>query len=332
MPAANRMTLQVFKGRLGGAKKGWSLLKKKRDALKARFQALLKDIVDTKLAVGASLKTASFALAKSHWAMAGDDITSTVVERAKRASVTCKLSGDNVAGVSLPTFKMDHDESKDSSTATLGLGHGGAVINACRGEYAKAVAMLVHLATLQTHFKTLDEEIKMTSRRVNALEYVLIPRIEFICHHITQEMDEEAREEFFRVKKVVEKKKQKIAREKLAQDLEDAKKDPSTAAASKTAKNSAPASIPRELVSEPAKHSPPPPAEPESSGGGLWARIEAKVETVAEAVLERVEDVVGMEGDEADTAATDGGKKKGKKAKKSKPESALDQKDDDVVW
>jgi V-type H+-transporting ATPase subunit D len=324
MPAANRMTLQVFKGRLGGAKKGWSLLKKKRDALKARFQALLKDIVDTKLAVGASLKTASFALAKSHWAMAGDDITSTVVERAKRASITCSLSGDNVAGVSLPTFKMQQRDDKDSSSTTLGLGHGGAVINACRGEYAKAVAMLVHLATLQTHFKTLDEEIKMTSRRVNALEYVLIPRIEFICHHITQEMDEEAREEFFRVKKVVEKKKQKIAREKLAQDLEDAMKEQA-----KAAKNSAPASIPRELVSEPAKTSSSPKAQPESSGGGFLARLESKIESVAEAVVERVEDVVGMDG-EADSAAADGGKKKGKK--KGKKDSALDQKDDDIVW
>ena len=69
------------------------------------------------------------------------------------------------------------------------------------------------MASLQTAFHTLDEEIKMTSRRVNALEYVLIPRIEEIIHYITQaawgvnvwrlteEMDEQAREEFFRVKK-----------------------------------------------------------------------------------------------------------------------------------
>jgi len=217
------MTLQTFKFRLGGAKKGHSLLKKKRDALKAKFQALLKEIVDTKLKVGTGLKDAAFSLAKSHWAIAGDDITSTVVERAKRPSVVCKLIGDNVAGVALPTFKMSHDATKDASTATLGLAHGGAVINACRGEYLKAVTMLVKLATLQTHFKTLDEEIKMTSRRVNALEYVLIPRIETICHYITQEMDEEAREEFFRVKKVVEKKREKIAKEKLQLEIEEGK-------------------------------------------------------------------------------------------------------------
>merc|ERR1712113_608974 len=103
---------------------------------------------------------------------------------------------------------------KDASVQMLGVAHGGAVINACRETYFKAVAALVKLASLQCAFKTLDEEIKMTSRRVNALEYVLIPRIEDTIQYITQEMDEQAREEFFRVKKVVEKKRARLEKEK----------------------------------------------------------------------------------------------------------------------
>merc|ERR1711920_817750 len=93
---------------------------------------------------------------------------------------------------------------------TLGVAHGGAVIQANRKIHQQAVKILVDLASLQTAFKTLDEEIKMTSRRVNALEYVLIPRIEDIIAVMIQEMDEQAREEFYRVKKVVEKKKSEI--------------------------------------------------------------------------------------------------------------------------
>merc|ERR1739846_245327 len=104
---------------------------------------------------------------------------------------------------------------KDSAVQTLGVAHGGAVIKSCRDVYLKAVTQLIRLASLQTAFKTLDEEIKMTSRRVNALEYVLIPKIEEIIAYITQEMDEQAREEFFRVKKVVEKKKAKLEKERL---------------------------------------------------------------------------------------------------------------------
>merc|ERR1712066_519272 len=83
----------------------------------------------------------------------------------------------------------------------------------CRETYFKSLTAIIKLASLQTSFNTLDEEIKMTGRRVNALEYVIIPRIEDIMKYIEQEMDEQAREEFFRVKKVVEKKKIKLAKE-----------------------------------------------------------------------------------------------------------------------
>merc|ERR1711860_165107 len=102
----------------------------------------------------------------------------------------------------------------DTCVGTLGVAHGGAVIQANRKIHQQAVKVLVDLASLQTAFKTLDEEIKMTSRRVNALEYVLIPRIEDIIAVMIQEMDEQAREEFYRVKKVVQKKKDKKAKEK----------------------------------------------------------------------------------------------------------------------
>lgn len=212
-PPANRMTLQTFKARLGGASKGFKLLQKKRDALKAKFHTLLQAIVETKLQVGEGLKDGAFALAKAHYASSGDDIASTVVERAKVPSITTKLYPDNVAGVSIPVFKLMHDPSKEASIQTLGVACGGAVINATRETYTKAVFSLVKLASLQTTFHTLDEEIKMTSRRVNALEFVLIPRIEDVIRYITQEMDEQSREEFFRVKKVVEKKKAKLAKE-----------------------------------------------------------------------------------------------------------------------
>merc|ERR1711907_801604 len=98
------------------------------------------------------------------------------------------------------------------------------VMTACRDAYRHATIALIELASLQTTFFTLDEEIKMTGRRVNALEYVIIPRIQGVMDYIEQEMDEQAREEFFRVKKVVEKKKKKLAIEKALEDAHKAAK------------------------------------------------------------------------------------------------------------
>merc|ERR1712196_629446 len=79
--------------------------------------------------------------------------------------------------------------------------------------HLKTLELIIKMASLQTSFVTLDEEIKMTGRRVNALEYVIIPKIETTVRYIVQEIDEQAREEFFRVKKVVEKKRQKQQKE-----------------------------------------------------------------------------------------------------------------------
>merc|ERR1712217_448136 len=100
--------------------------------------------------------------------------------------------------------------------------HGGAVIQANRKIHQQAVKVLVSLASLQTAFKILDEEIKMTSRRVNALEYVLIHRIEDIIAVMIYEMDEQAREEFYRVKQVVPKKETLAKGKEIAEAAIDA--------------------------------------------------------------------------------------------------------------
>ena len=74
--------------------------------------------------------------------------------------------------------------------------------------YIQAVQVLVELASLQTAFVILDEVIKATNRRVNAIEFVIIPKLENTIKYILSELDEQDREEFFRLKKVQNKKKE----------------------------------------------------------------------------------------------------------------------------
>ncbi len=79
-----------------------------------------------------------------------------------------------------------------------GLGRGGQQVLRAKEVYAKAVETLVDLASLQTAFMILDEVIRATNRRVNAIEHVIIPRLENTIKYISSELDEMDREEFFR--------------------------------------------------------------------------------------------------------------------------------------
>lgn len=192
------------------------MLKKKADALTVRFRAILKKIIETKVLMGDYMKEASFSLAEAKFAMG--DFNHLVLQNVSKAQLKVKSKRDNVAGVSLPIFEA-YQEGADSYEYT-GLARGGQQIDRLKKNYSKAVELLVTLASLQTSFVTLDEVIKVTNRRVNAIEHVIIPRIERTLEYITTELDEREREEFYRMKKIQRKKNEmRAAKELREKDL-----------------------------------------------------------------------------------------------------------------
>jgi len=199
----SRMAQTIMKARLKGAQKGHSLLKKKADALNMRFRQILSKIIENKTLMGEIMKEAAFSLAEAKFT--AGDFTHMVLQNVGKAQIKVKMRKDNVAGVMLPVFESYQDGS-DAYDLT-GLGKGGANIAKMKKSYAKAVELLVELASQQTSFITLDEAIKVTNRRVNAIEHVIIPRIERTLAYIITELDEREREEFFRMKKIQKKKK-----------------------------------------------------------------------------------------------------------------------------
>ncbi|CAB3359828.1 Hypothetical predicted protein [Cloeon dipterum] len=204
----------LMKARLKGAQKGHSLLKKKADALQMRFRQILGKIIETKTLMGEVMKEAAFSLAEAKFTT-GSGFNDNILQNVEKAKFKIRTKKDNVAGVTLPVFES-YQDGGDTYEFT-GLARGGQQFAKLKKNYHKAVVLLVELASLQTSFVTLDEVIKITNRRVNAIEHVIIPRIERTLAYIVSELDELEREEFYRLKKIQDKKR--IARKKT----EDAK-------------------------------------------------------------------------------------------------------------
>ncbi|OQR67979.1 V-type proton ATPase subunit D-like [Tropilaelaps mercedesae] len=209
----SRMALTLMKGRLKGAQKGHSLLKKKADALQIRFRAILKKIVETKKLMGQMMKEAAFSLTEAKFVTG--EFKQEVLQKVTKAQLKVRDRKDNVAGVNIPIFEL-YQDGKDANEH-IGLGRGGQKLTSMKQYYGKAsydksapkhaVELLVNLASLQTSFIVLDEAIKLTNRRVNAIEHVIIPRLDRTIAYINSELDEREREEFFRLKKIQEKKR-----------------------------------------------------------------------------------------------------------------------------
>ncbi len=212
-----RMTLALEKGKLKGAEQGYSLLKRKSEALTKRFRDITKRINDAKRKMGRVLQTAAFSLAEVSYAVGGNIGYQVQESVSGKARFKVKARQENVSGVYLPQFETEIDESINDFKMA-GLGRGGQQVQRAREVYTKAVETLVDLASLQTAFVILDEVIKVTNRRVNAIEHVIIPRTENTIAYINSELDEVDREEFYRLKKVQEKKQQAI----VVEEAEDA--------------------------------------------------------------------------------------------------------------
>ena len=218
----SQMAKMLFEGKKKAAQKGHDLLKRKADALKAQFMQVTKALIEQKKDLGNKFNQSLIFLAKANFAAVGGDVNRIVDENVKnRADVKLTLKTKPVAGVTLPQFGLRNmDEEKFGENTILGITGGGQTLNIAKKNFYEFLKKIVEIATLQTSYLAIDESLKITNRRVNALEYIVIPKIVYTINYIKTELDEREKEDKYKIKKVIKYKEKHKEEEEAQRELE----------------------------------------------------------------------------------------------------------------
>ncbi|MHA2176289.1 MAG: V-type ATP synthase subunit D [Candidatus Hodarchaeales archaeon] len=108
-------------------------------------------------------------------------------------------------GISVPLFSLQTSESEKNEKMDYSLRKTSVKFDNNIITFKTALEDIIELAEVQTTLSRLSKEIIETKRRVNALNYIIIPRIEATVKWIKLTLAERERESFVRLKKVKKK-------------------------------------------------------------------------------------------------------------------------------
>lgn len=201
------MELKRLKVRLKTAVRGHKLLKDKSDEMIRRFMEFAKQNKTLREQVEQELSTAlrTFIVAKA----VSDD--AVIQEAVAMPSKTVKLTMDsqNIMSVVVPVMELIESESKDKYPYSFGSVT--AELDSSIAVLSGLMQKMVKLAEIEKTCNMLAIEIEKNRRRVNALEYVMIPQLEETIKFITMKLDENVRSNIVRLVKV----KAMIAQERV---------------------------------------------------------------------------------------------------------------------
>jgi V/A-type H+/Na+-transporting ATPase subunit D len=193
-----RSELLKVKKQIKLAKSGHSLLKKKRDGLILEFFEILKKAKTLRQELVDEYK---IALEKINIARTIEgDLKVKSIAMAIKEIPEIKLTTKNIMGVKVP--KIDSQEIKK---ALMDRGYGlynSSAVDEAAAAYEKVVEKILLAAEVETSMRKLLNEIEKTKRRVNALEFVVMPRLEESSAFIRLRLEEMERENIFRLKRI----------------------------------------------------------------------------------------------------------------------------------
>lgn len=182
-----RIELLKLRDRLKKSKRGHKLLKEKRDGLMKRFMDIVKQAKTKRKEMEEKLS-----MAGKDFAIVSSSFSQKEVEQfflIPSFKIDVQMKEDNMMGVKVPNFKCEITKKDiDYSYISFPIGMEKSI-----KKFQDLLGLMLNLANIEHAARLLSFEIEKTRRRVNALEYIIIPQIEKNIKYISAKLDENER-------------------------------------------------------------------------------------------------------------------------------------------
>ncbi|MFQ3285325.1 MAG: V/A-type H+-transporting ATPase subunit D [Natronomonas sp.] len=212
-----RKNLMAIEDRIELSERGHDTLEKKRDGLIMEFMDILDQAQDVRSDLDDNYERAQRNINMAR-AMEGDvAVRGAAAALKEHPEITSQSK--NIMGVVVPQIESTKVK-KSLDQRGYGLVGTSARIDEAADAYEELLETIILAAEVETAMKKMLDEIEKTKRRVNALEFKLLPELHGAQEYIEQKLEEQEREEIFRMKKIKAKKEEDEAEEKAAETAE----------------------------------------------------------------------------------------------------------------
>lgn len=194
-----RMELLKLKSKVKLARKGHRLLKEKRDALIMEFFNIIEEASGIRKQAEEKLAEAFRALTLAQATLGTIKVAECAM--AVKAAPPLEMQSRNIMGVKVPALRIP-ETKRLLVERGYGLLDTSSQLDEAASRFEEALKILVQLGEIEKSIVLLAEEIERTKRRVNALENIVIPRLNATLKYIKMRLDEMERENFFKLKRI----------------------------------------------------------------------------------------------------------------------------------
>ena len=195
-----RMELTRLKGKLRTAQRGHKLLKDKRDELMKQFLDTVREVRALRAEVEEELMTVHGAFTVASALMSSEALEQALVY--PKQSVELTMTFQNIMSVNVPVYDFQTQTRSESDIYPYGFAATSGELDTAVDALGKVFRKMLKLAKIEKSAQLMAEEIEKTRRRVNALEYVMIPNTQEAIRYINMKLDENDRATTIRLMKV----------------------------------------------------------------------------------------------------------------------------------